>query len=501
MLIIQVLHGLCAGWLALYGLNSLLLTLVYWRVRRGQRPPPRAPSAWPSVTVQLPIYNELHVVDRLIAAAAALDYPRELLQIQVLDDSSDATTSIAQQAVARARSRGADIQCLHRTSRAGFKAGALAEGLRSARGELLAVFDADFVPPPDLLRQLIPFFSSPGVGCVQARWDHLNRDYSLLTRLQAIGIDGHFVVEQRARSEAGLLLNFNGSGGVWRRACIEAAGGWQSDTLAEDLDLSYRAQLAGWRILYVPGAMVPGELPPQMDALRRQQARWAGGSIRVALKLLPPLFRSGLTLPAKIEGALHLTGYLVHPLLLLTLLLSVPVALSNGSLAGLAGYFFVAAVGPPFLYLSAEVQQGPRWWRELALAPLLLLLGTGLALNNSVAMACAVLGRRGDFQRTPKFDVQNRTDEWRGSGYALHHSPLVTWELLLAVLALGVAALEWSRAGSVPYWLLVYAASYAYVAGTSLVQSWHPRKRWPGRNVDRHRPRMSYAGRECHRKG
>ena len=501
MPLIQILHVLSAGWLALYGLNSLLLTLIYWWVRRRQPPPSPAPSTWPSVTVQLPIYNELHVVERLIAAATALDYPRELLQIQVLDDSSDATTSIAQQAVARARSRGVEIQCLHRTSRAGFKAGALAEGLRCARGELLAVFDADFVPPPDLLRQLVPFFSSPEVGCVQARWDHLNRNYSLLTRLQAMGIDGHFVVEQRARSEAGLLLNFNGSGGVWRRACIEAAGGWQSDTLAEDLDLSYRAQLAGWRILYVPGAMVPGELPPQMDALRRQQARWAGGSIRVALKVLPALFRSGLTVPAKIEGALHLTGYLVHPLLLLTLLLSLPIALGGARVAGLAPYFFMAAIGPPLLYLTAQTQRGPGWWRDLALAPLLLLLGAGLALNNSVAMARAVLGQRGDFQRTPKFDVQNRADQWRGSGYALQYSRMVWWELLLAVLALGVAALEWRRAGWVPFWLLVCAASYAYVAATSVVQSWHGVKHWRERNVDRGRPRMSYASRQCNRKG
>jgi len=501
MLFIQVLHVLSAGWLALYGLNSLVLTLIYWWVRRRPRPTPPTVAVWPSVTVQLPVYNELHVVDRLIAAAVALDYPRELLQIQVLDDSSDATTDLARQAVARARSSGVDIQCLHRKSRAGFKAGALAEGLRGARGELLAVFDADFVPPPDLLRRLIPFFSSPDVGCVQARWDHLDRDFSLLTRLQAMGIDGHFVVEQRARSDAGLLLNFNGSGGVWRRTCIEASGGWQWDTLAEDLDLSYRAQLAGWRILYIPEASVPGELPPQMDALRRQQARWAGGSIRVALKVLPTLFGSGLPLRTKIEGALHLTGYLVHPLLLLTLLLSLPIALGGGRLVALAPYFFAAAIGPPLLYLTAQTQQGPGWWRTLALAPLLLLLGTGLALNNSVAMARAVLWQRSEFQRTPKFDIQNRSDAWRGSGYALQYSSMVWWELLLGALALGVAALEWRRAGWAPFWLLVYAASYAYVAGMSVVQSWHGRRDRLARNAGHVRTRVSYTGQSCDRKG
>jgi cellulose synthase/poly-beta-1,6-N-acetylglucosamine synthase-like glycosyltransferase len=501
MLLIELLQVLSAAWLALYGLNSLLLTLVYWRVHRRPRPSAPVPADWPTVTVQLPVYNEVHVIERLIAAAVALDYPRERLQLQVLDDSNDATTNLAQQAVARARSNGVDIQCLHRASRAGFKAGALAEGLRCARGELLAIFDADFVPPPDLLGRLIPFFDSADVGCVQARWGHLNRDYSLLTRLQAIGIDGHFEVEQRARCEAGLLLNFNGSGGVWRRTCIEAAGGWQSDTLAEDLDLSYRAQLAGWRILYVPEAIVPGELPPQMDALRRQQARWAGGSIRVALKLLPAVFRSGLSLPAKIEGALHLTGYLVHPLLLATLLLSVPVALGSGHLASLAPFFLMAAVGPPFLYLTAQAQQGARWWRELALAPLLLLLGTGLALNNSVAMARAALGQRPDFQRTPKFDVQNRTDEWRGSGYALRHSPMVWWEFLLAGLALGIAALEWKRAGWVPLWLLVYAVSYAYVAAASVVQSRSDRMHRFAASVEHARRRVSCADRPGNREG
>jgi hypothetical protein len=367
---------------------------------------------------------------------------------------------------------GRNIRYVHRAQRAGFKAGALAEGMRSASGQLLAIFDADFVPHPDFLRRIVPYFASPQVGCVQARWSYVNRNYSVLTRLQAMGIDGHFVVEQEARSGAGLLLNFNGSAGVWRRECIEAAGGWQSDTLAEDLDLSYRAQLAGWRILYTPEVAAPGELPPQMDALRRQQARWAQGSIRVALKLMPAVFRSRLAWPLKLEGALHLTGYLIHPLLLATLLLSCPVALAGVRLSTLAPYFLLAAVGPPLLYLVAQVEQGPGWWRELPLAPLLLLLGTGLALNNSLSMARAVVGRAEEFQRTPKFDIQDRRGHWQASGYALRCSPLVGWELLLATLASGVAAWEWSRTGIAPFWLAICAAGYAFVALTSLWQAW-----------------------------
>jgi len=472
MLLLVILHEVSAAWLALYGLNSLLLTLIYFGGRRRPRATPPQPTTWPSVTVQLPIYNELHVAERLIAAAATLDYPRELLQIQVLDDSTDETKTLARRAVARYARGGVDIEYVHRIQRTGFKAGALAEGLRSARGEFLAVFDADFVPPADFLGRIVPHFASNRVGCVQARWKHLNREYSALTQLQAIGIDGHFIVEQRARSQAGLFLNFNGSAGMWRRACIDDAGGWQSDTLAEDLDLSYRAQLKGWRILYVPEITAPAELPPQMDALRRQQSRWAEGSIRVAIKLLPALLTSDQPLPVKIEGALHLTGYLIHPLILFTLLLSLPIVLSGIRLPASVPYLLLAAAGPPLLYLVAQSERGPGWWRELRYAPALLLLGTGLALNNTLAMARGVLGRKSEFQRTPKFDIQHGKGEWQGSSYALRCSPLVWGELLLTALALGVAWLEWHAAGSVPYWLLIYALSYTYVASVSLVQTW-----------------------------
>ncbi len=480
MLLVTILYQALTIWLALYGLNSLVLTSIYLWVRQRPRCPLPPPDVWPSVSVQLPIYNELHVAERLIAAAASLDYPRERLQIQVLDDSTDETATLARLAVARWARKGLDIRYEHRIQRVGFKAGALAEGMRHATGELLAIFDADFVPPSGFLRRIVPYFGSPQVGCVQARWSHTNRDYSVLTRLQAIGIDGHFVVEQRARSGAGLFLNFNGSAGVWRRECIEDAGGWQADTLAEDLDLSYRAQLAGWRIVYAAEVAAPGELPPQMDALRRQQARWAQGSIRVAIKLVPALLASDAAWPVKLEGALHLTGYLIHPLLLVILLLSFPFVLAGARLSSLMPYFALAAVGPPLLYLVAQVERGPGWWRELPLAPLLLLLGTGLALNNSLAMARAVVGRTEGFQRTPKFDIRGQRGDWQVSAYALRCSNLVGWELLLAALAMGVAALEWSRTGVAPFWLAIYAAGYAFVALASLLQAWREsgKHRW-----------------------
>jgi cellulose synthase/poly-beta-1,6-N-acetylglucosamine synthase-like glycosyltransferase len=478
MLLLETVYGILAAWLALYGLNSLLLTVVYAWIRRRALRPVAQPGSWPSVTVQIPIYNELYVVERSIAAAAALDYPRELLQIQVLDDSTDETTLIARRAAARFAQMGVDIQYVHRSRRDGFKAGALAHGFHRATGELLAILDADFVPPKDFLRRVVPYFSAPTVGCVQARWDHLNRTYSILTQAQAMGIDGHFVVEQRVRSQAGFFLNFNGSAGVWRRACIEDAGGWQADTLTEDLDLSYRAQLAGWRILYVPDVRVAAELPPQFDALRRQQARWAQGSIQVARKILPLLLGSEQPWRVKIQGALHLTGYMVHPLLLTTLVLTLPMVLTNSRVSPLVPYCLLATAGPPLLYLLAQTERGPGWWRELRFAPMLLLVGMGLALNNTVAVARAFLGRRGEFQRTPKFAIQDGEDRWQNSAYALRCTSLVWCELLLATFALALASLaSGGEARPLSYWLVIYALGYACVAAVSLIQAVQARRK------------------------
>jgi cellulose synthase/poly-beta-1,6-N-acetylglucosamine synthase-like glycosyltransferase len=472
MLLLEVLYAFLATWLALYGLNSLLMSVLYLRLRRRTSRKPIPPDVWPTVTVQLPIFNELHVAERAIAAAAALDYPSHRLQIQVLDDSTDETRAIARRAVERFVQHGVDMQYIHRTDRTGFKAGALAEGLSKARGELIAIFDADFLPARDFLRRVVPSLSVSGVGCAQARWDHLNRDYSMLTRAQAMGIDGHFAVEQRVRSEAGFLLNFNGSAGVWRRACIEDAGGWHADTLTEDLDLSYRAQLAGWRIVYLPDVRAPAELPPQFDALRRQQARWAQGSIEVVRKLLPRLLRSSQPWLVKVEGALHLTGYMVHPLLLATLLLTLPMVLTQSRMGAVVPFWFLATAGPPLLYLVAQSERGAGWWRELRCAPFLLLLGMGLALSNTVAMANAFLGRQGSFQRTPKFAVRGTAGRWQDSAYALCCPALVWWELLLAALALLCAAVAaGSGARLLSFWMALYAMAYCFVAALSLTQA------------------------------
>lgn len=472
MLLIEILYAAVSLLLALYGFNSLYLLWRYRRTRGPRRTPP-APREWPRVTVQLPVYNELHTVKRLLRAVAALDYPRERLQVQVLDDSTDETSRLLQRQVQALRASGLDIQHLQRRERSGFKAGALAAAFPAARGEFIAIFDADFLPPPDFLRRALPWFAAPQVGCVQARWGHLNRGYSLLTRLQALAIDGHFIVEQTARSRSGYFLNFNGTGGIWRQACIQQAGGWQAGTLTEDLDLSYRAQLMGWRIEYLPDLVVPGELPAQLAAYKRQQARWARGSLQTARRLLPRVWQAALPWAVKLQATLHMTGYFVHPLILAALLLSLPLGLLHLSALSWAALLLPAALGPPLLFLSAAVSPGPGLRERLLLLPGLVLLGIGMSLNNSrAAMAGIFFARPGAFLRTPKFAVQRAGQRWEHSRYALKLDPAVWLEGLLGLLALLWAGYFFltQKWGPLP-WLLIYAFGYGYVFMLTLFQS------------------------------
>ena len=343
---LSIVYFVAALLVALYGVNALLLSVLYLR----RRVPPAEPAEleeWPVVTVQLPIYNELYVVRRLLDAVSCLDYPRDRLQVQVLDDSTDGTTRLARACVARHRGQGLDIELLHRTDRAGFKAGALTCGLARARGELIAVLDADFLPAPDFLKRTVPHLAArPELAFVQARWDYVNPGYSLLTRVQTIALDGHFVVEHLGRNRNGLVMNFNGTAGVWRRTAIEDAGGWHCDTLTEDVDLSFRAQLAGWQALYLPDVAVPAELPPQMAAFKRQQGRWATGAAQCLVKLAPSLVRGftprqpppqgggkreGFRLgwPARLEGLLYLGVWVAHPVSIVLLFLTLPMLLGE----------------------------------------------------------------------------------------------------------------------------------------------------------------------------
>lgn len=470
--------------LALYGINALWLTFLLLRAGRRalEDPPPPAPEAWPRVTVQLPIFNERHVVERLVDSVAAFDYPRDRLQIQLLDDSDDSTVALSEAAVARWQRRGVDIQLVTREERSGYKAGALAHALPAATGEFIAIFDADFLPPADFLRRALPHFTAhaPGkegdrIAFVQARWDHLNRDYSLLTRCQALALDGHFGVEQPARFGAGYAFGFNGSAGVWRRSAIEdpAVGGWQADTLCEDLDLSYRAQLAGLRGVFVSAIPAPAEVPPQLLAFKRQQFRWAKGSVQTLVKLAAPVWRSGWPLPKRIAALLHLGNYLIHPLLLLLLLSALPMLLFGLRSPALLGALSVASLGPPLLYALAQQRLHPgRWLRHLAALPLLMLFGMGLCLSNSQAVWQGLRTRGGSFARTPKFSVEAQGDEWKRSAYRLPVSRQTLGEFFLALYALaGVAAALWRADPWSALFLALYAASFATMVGVQLWQA------------------------------
>jgi cellulose synthase/poly-beta-1,6-N-acetylglucosamine synthase-like glycosyltransferase len=466
--------------MAIFGLNSFILTLLYLRSNHRHDAKPSIPEnnvLWPPVTVQLPIYNERYMAKRLLKSITALDYPHDRLQIQVLDDSTDLTTHIVSRLVEEYRSRGFDIQMIHRGDRAGYKAGALAAGLKLATGDLVAIFDADFIPDPSWLRRSVPEFSDPRLGCLQTRWGHTNRDYNLLTLTQALGIDGHFMVEQTARSRNGLYLNFNGTAGMWRRATIEDAGGWQADTLTEDLDLSYRAQLRGWRIGYRSDILVPAELPVQVEAFKSQQFRWARGSMQTLRKIVPQLLIADAPWSVRLGALIHLSGYAVQPLMLLMLLLTLPVA----SLAKNFQHFFawtsLIAFGPPFLYSVTRTESTPRLRDRLRVLPFLILLGFGLSLNNSVAVIGGLFGHGGEFRRTPKFNLHKRGDRqqggWSGSAYALPHSPLVWGELALAGYALSTIILLWPTFGlAVLPWMSIYIAGFSYVAGLSFIQTW-----------------------------
>ncbi len=458
-----------------YGLNNLVSVILYLRSKNRAKGNnrPTYPLRWPQVTVQLPTFNERYTVERLVNAVARFDYPHNLLQIQVLDDSTDDTTALIRRLVNKYTSKGLDIELVHRTNQTGFKAGALAEGLKTAKGELVAIFDADFVPPVDWLKRTVPEFDNPNLGCLQTRWGHLNDRYNSLTLAQSLGIDGHFVVEQSARSRNHLFMNFNGTAGLWRKACIVDAGGWQSDTLTEDLDLSYRAQLCGWQIDYLPEVVVPAELPAQIEAFKKQQFRWAKGSFQTLKKLVPSLMKTDAPWYKKLLGLVHLTGYLVHPLMLGSLLLMLPVGLASPQVFSWMPVMMIAAFAPPLMYLLSETEHLPLLTDRLRLIPVLTLIGFGLSLNNTFAAVEGLFGRgRGMFLRTPKFNLTNHKGSWKNSRYSLTVSPLIWGELGLGFYALISSVILAFRLGlpAIP-WLLVYSAGFFYIAGLNLEQS------------------------------
>ena len=413
--IIVTLYFVVLCGLSVYGAHRSLLVWFYLRGGRRRAPVRAASDELPRVTVQLPVFNELFVAERLIDAVARMRYPRRRLEIQVLDDSTDETSVVVAQAVDRWQSRGIAIRHMRRPARSGFKAGALRDGLRTAAGELVALFDADFVPPADFLERAVVPFADPRVGMVQARWGHANRNQSLLTRAQALLLDAHFVVEHGGRNRGGCFFNFNGAAGVWRRAAIDAAGGWQADTLTEDLDLSYRAQLAGWRFVFLADVVAPAELPVEMNAFKSQQHRWAKGSMQTCRKLLPSILRARLPWRVRLEAALHLTANVNYLLILALALLVVPaIAARTGPGADPrmlwidVACFVAAAVSVSTFYGISQRELGGRWRWRLRDLPAVIALGLGLSVNNALAVIEALTRPTGEFRRTPKYGVTPR---------------------------------------------------------------------------------------------
>lgn len=415
-----------------YSLMQLHLVIIYLRFHKQQRNQTGQAAAeqteWPAVTVQLPVFNEMYVMERLIDTVAGFDYPREKLEIQVLDDSTDETLEISRKKVSEWREKGVDIHLITRQERRGFKAGALEEGLKTARGEFIAIFDADFVPFPDFLKRTVPYFSDdPELGAVQTRWEHLNQGYSLLTRIQAFALDAHFTVEQQGRNAAGYFINFNGTAGVWRRRCIDDAGGWQADTLTEDLDLSYRAQIKGWHFKYLEDTVSPAELPMAMSAVKSQQFRWTKGGAETARKNLKRIWSSPITLGQKMHGTAHLLSSSIFIFVLICSVLSIPVLLIKNAAPQYSDYFLLMTfflvslmILGVFYYCSVYRRFDSRLEALAYLVkmfPVFLAMSMGISLHNTIAVLEGYFGFKSPFIRTPKFNVAANKENWRKNKY------------------------------------------------------------------------------------
>ncbi|MBI4547261.1 MAG: glycosyltransferase [Ignavibacteriae bacterium] len=467
-----------------FGSSGFIMIYYYMKHRDKKIEKAGELTQFPLVTIQLPVYNEYYVVGRLIDAACQIDYPIDKLGIQVLDDSTDETTEIIAERVAHYREQGFDIEHIRRGSRQGFKAGALREGLMTAHGEFIAMFDADFIPKREFLYQTLPyFFLDEKIGLIQTRWEHLNSDYSFLTRVQAMALDGHFVIEQSVRNKAGFFINFNGTGGIWRKACIIDAGNWESDTLTEDLDLSYRAQLRGWKFKFLNDVTSPAELPSEINALKSQQFRWTKGAIETARKILPKVWKSDLPLEKKINATFHLSGNIVFPFILIAGILNVPLIFIKHQ-GGYESYFTIMAgfvfafIGSFLFYLYSQKDVYPDWQKRMLLFPLFLAGSMGLAVNNTRAVVEGLIKKKSEFVRTPKYSVISRKDNWLDKKYAMIKvNYTVIIEVVLAIYCLfGVAAsLYYVELAAVPFQLL-FSMGFGLVGWLSVKHAWLARK-------------------------
>lgn len=446
-----------------FGIHGIVLLYYYYKTLNLPNPKDVELDEYPVATIQLPMFNELYVAERLIRAVCSIDYPKDKLEIQVLDDSIDETQEIALKVVEEYKEKGFDIHYIHRTDRSGFKAGALKEGLAIARGEFIAIFDADFVPKPDFLKKTIPYFRDNEIGCVQTRWEHLNEEYSFLTRSQALALDGHFVIEQQVRNKAGFFINFNGTAGIWRKETILDAGNWQPDTLTEDLDLSYRAQLKGWKFKFLNNVTSPAELPADINALKTQQFRWTKGAVETAKKMLPKVFKSKLPFKVKLECFIHLSSNIVFPFIMLVALLNIPLVLIKNTVGGYDTYytimsiFVLASISTFLFYLYAQRAIHLDWRRRLLLFPVFLAGSMGFAVNNTKAVLEALFNKKSGFARTPKYRIVTNSDDWRTKKYKQKKIKItVIIELLFAayyVLGIGIS-IYFLEIAAIPFQLL-----------------------------------------------
>jgi cellulose synthase/poly-beta-1,6-N-acetylglucosamine synthase-like glycosyltransferase len=484
-LAIVIPYFVVLGVLAAYGFHRYWLVYCYTKHRANVPAKPAEPANWPKVTIQLPIYNERYVVERLVEAISRLDYPRDLLEVQLLDDSTDETQEVAHACVERYRALGFEMRYLHRANRHGYKAGALAEGLQSATGEFIAIFDADFQPGSDFLRCTLPYFSDPLLAMVQTRWTYLNRDYSALTEVESILLDGHFVIEHGARARSGRFFNFNGTAGVWRRKSIEDAGGWQHDTLTEDTDLSYRAQLRGWRFLYLPEIECPSELPVEMNAFKAQQARWAKGLMQTAKKILPRVLRADLPLGVKTEAFFHLTANISYPLMVMLSTLLLPamiVRFYQGWVQMLLidlPLFLASSCSISGFYLAAQRALYPNsWTRRIIYLPFVMAVGIGLSVRNAKAVLEAIFGVQSEFARTPKYRIEGQTGTWRRKDYRNRAGWMPYLEVALGLYFAATVFYSFQNENyfTAPF-LLLFVWGYLYTGVMSLGQVWLERLR------------------------
>ncbi|GIW23637.1 MAG: glycosyl transferase [Candidatus Sericytochromatia bacterium] len=493
-IVIFILYILDVSLLFLYGIHMYIMLYLFIKYKdkclsNKEKEPINLEKVniekLPEVAIQLPIYNEFYVVDRLLDAVAKIKWPKEKLYIQVLDDSTDETVEKVAKIVQEMQEKGYRIEHIHRKDRKGHKAGALKEGLEKIRADFIAIFDADFIPNPDILLKVMPYFDDPEIGMIQTRWGHVNKDYSLLTYAQSFGIDGHFVIEQVARNGSGLWMNFNGTAGIWRKQCILDAGNWQSDTLTEDFDLSYRAELAGWKFRYFMDIENPAELPATIQAFKSQQFRWCKGSIQTAVKLIPRIIKADLPWKVKAEALIHLTNYSVHPLMLINILLTLPLVLiekwSSFRYNDLTTelIFFAAFIlslstfAPTIFYLYSQKELYKKWWDKILYMPILMMIGTGIAISNTKAFLEALIGKASSFQRTPKYRIESKKDAvFVRNKYIQSIDPLIVLEILFFIYCSLTAYYAYinHKYLIIPF-MIIYAAGFFYVVYLSVIHS------------------------------